>query len=67
MTHPYQTRQERIAESMRLIRVDCEQDAKSLDGMPIDGAHLGPLLGGMLAAIDALAHAIQVTVERDVT
>lgn len=49
--------------SVEMIVTDCETDAASLDGLSVQ--QLGPVLGGMLAMIQALAHALLTVLPED--
>ena len=50
---------QKIVDSMQLIADDAETDAKSLDGMRLDGYSVGTQFGNQLAMIKAQACAIQ--------
>ena len=44
---------------MESVIADCEADAKRIDGMAFNGKNVGELLGGMLAAIQCVAHVVK--------
>lgn len=60
-------RLERIAEVMRLIQTDCEADALGLDGTAFTGRGVGEQFGNVLAAISALAAAVEVLTSAQAT
>lgn len=49
-----------LTESMRLVRADCEADARRTEGMPLTGPNVGAMFGSVLAMVDAVAHAVEV-------
>ncbi len=52
------------AERMRLVRDDCEPDAKALDGMPLNGRAVGNVIGQVLAMVEAIADTVALLCER---
>ena len=54
-----QAKLERIREVMRDIQTDCDADALRIDGAPVSGLVHGELLGGLLAAVQAIARAVE--------
>lgn len=53
------TMRERIAASMLLIQADMENDARETEGMAFTGRNVGELFGGVMAAVDAVAKAVE--------
>lgn len=49
----------RIREVARMVKADAERDAMSLDGKPFDGRTVAAQFGQTLAAVCALADAIE--------
>jgi hypothetical protein len=43
----------------RIVREDCARDAETVDRTPFTAAGVGPLFGGLLAQIAALAKCIE--------
>lgn len=57
-------RLERIAEVMREVEKDCRADASTLDGKPFEGSTVAEQFGNCLAAIAAVARAVEVLATR---
>jgi len=50
---------EKALRACRMIAADMESDSLVLDGQPFDGAHVGPVLGNLQAAILVLARIVE--------
>lgn len=50
---------ERQLKLLGVIRADLEQEAHDLDGLTFNGRTVAPILGRMLAAIDAVAMVVE--------
>lgn len=53
----------KIAETMRTVAADCEEDATKLDGTPFTPRGVGETLGAMLAMIAACAKGVAVVAD----
>lgn len=56
----------RLAEVMRAVQVDCQDDARLLDGMPLTGLVVGQRFGATLAMLSAVAKAVEALCEERV-
>lgn len=54
---------ERIAEVMRMVQVDCEAEAMSIDGKPFDAKTVAVQFGNLLAEVKAVARAVELLAE----
>jgi len=52
-----------LVRALRLIAADMEQDAIALEGAPFDGPTVAPILGGLMAAIAAIAKVVAAHIE----
>ncbi len=48
-----------IAETMRIVRADCEADAQAVDRTPFTARGVGETFGATLAMIAAVARAVE--------
>jgi hypothetical protein len=52
-----------LAETMRVVRADCEADAIRTEGMPMTGRNVGEMFGSTLAMIAAVARGVELLAE----